>query len=183
MGGKLPLTHGRRRLSKPSCGAEWFGVAVPLTRSKGVAVKKLVSLLAISGLFASPAVASVREAAFASSADQSSAQTSLFIGATYRVGLHRRTSDSKGRIAFKLSGMALAPDGSRLRIGNGLEIAGGRTSKPSFFLAGREIDTSRQKSNLSSGAAIGIGIGVVLIAGAVFLATYCDNDCDNAKNE
>lgn len=137
----------------------------------------------MSGLFASPAVASVREAAFASSADQSSAQTSLFIGATYRVGLHRGTGDPKGRVAVKLSGMTLAPDSSRLRIGGGLEIAGGKTGKPSLFLAGRDLGTVGQKSNLSSGAAIGIGIGVVLIAGAVFLATYCDNDCDNAKNE
>ena len=170
-------------MSKPSFGAEWFGVAVPLSRSKGVVVKRLVSLLATSGLFASPAVASVREAAFASSADQSSAQTSLFIGATYRVGLQRRTSDPKGRVAVKLSGMALAPRSSWLRIGDGLEVAGGRSGKPSLSLAGRDLGTVRQKSNLSGGAAIGIGVGVVLIAGAVFLATYCDNDCDNAKNE
>lgn len=156
---------------------------MPLIKSMGVAVKKLVSLLVISGLFASPASAGVREAAFASSSDQGSAQTSLFLGATYRVGLDRRTRAPKGRVAIKLSGMALTPGASALRIGNGFEVAGGKGGKPSFFLAGRDIGTFRQESSLSSGAAIGIGIGVVLIAGAVFLATYCDNDCDNARNE
>ena len=88
-----------------------------------------------------------------------------------------------GRVAIKLSGMVLASGSSSLRSGEGFEIAGGKTGKPSLFLAGRDIGTFRQKSNLSSGAAIGIGVGVALIAGAVFLATYCDNDCDNARNE
>ncbi len=40
-----------------------------------------------------------------------------------------------------------------------------------------------RQNNLSGAAAIGIGVGVVLIAGAIFLATHCDNDCDNARNE
>ena len=146
-------------------------------------MKKLASLLALSILLASPAEAGVREAALASSADQSSAQTSLFVGVTYRAGLQRRTSDPKGRLAIRLSGMALAPRSSRLAIGDGFEIARGKAGRPSLFLAGRNVDEIRPKSNLSSGAAIGIGLGVVLIAGAVFLATYCDNDCDNAKNE
>jgi hypothetical protein len=79
--------------------------------------------------------------------------------------------------------MALAPRSSSLRIGDGLEFAGGKAGKPTLTLAGRDVDTFRQKNSLSSGAAIGIGIGVALIAGAVFLATYCDNDCDNARNE
>jgi hypothetical protein len=31
--------------------------------------------------------------------------------------------------------------------------------------------------------ALVVVLGVVIVPGIVVLATYCDNDCDNAKNE
>ncbi len=145
-------------------------------------MKEFVSLLVLTSLGASPGMASVRDAAFASSADQPAVQTSMFVGATY-VDLNRRSTERNGRAALKFSGMARTAGSATVKFGQGFEIAGGKTGKPALYLAGREMGRFDRQSNLSGGAAIGIGVGVVLIAGAIFLATHCDNDCDNARSE
>lgn len=148
----------------------------------GVAMNKLLTMVAMTSLLASPAWGSVREAAFPSSASRHSAQTSIFAGATYRVGLDRRTSQASGRVSLALTGMTRTPT-SDVKFRQGIELSQGHTGKPSLSLAGQPIGKMGRKANLSTGAGIAIGLGVILIAGVIVLATYCDNDCENAKGE
>ena len=145
-------------------------------------MKKLISLFAVASLIASPVAATVREAAFATSADRHATQTSMFVGATYRVGLNERTAGIRGRASLAFTGMTRTPTND-FKFRHVLELSRGQTGKPSLYLAGRDIGEVERKANLSTGAGIAIGLGVLLVAGAVVLATYCDNDCENAKGE
>ena len=140
-------------------------------------MNKLITLLAMTSLLASPAWGSVREAAFASSGDQQSAQTSLFGGATYRVSLDRRTSEPRERASLKIAGMSHVPGSLNIRFGDGLELTGGKTGRPALHMAGQDIGQLDRKANLSTGAAIAIGVGVVLLVGVVVIATTKPWEC------
>ena len=157
-------------------------LGAPDEGSKGVAMKKLLTLLAMTSLSASPASGSVKEAAFASSADRHAPQTSMFVGATYRVGLDKRSGVARGRASLAFTGMTRTPT-SDIKFRQGLELSQGRTGNPSLYIAGQPIGKMGRKANLSTGTGIAIGLGVILVAGVVVLATYCDNDCENAKGE
>lgn len=151
-------------------------------------MKKLITLLAMTSLSASPAWGSVREAAFASSTDRPATQTSIFAGATYRVGLDRRTSQQRGRASLKLAGTNHVPGSSEIRFGDGLELTGGQTGKPALHLAGQDIGQLNRKANLSgTGTALIIGGVIVLgVVAALVISDYersqrCigeEGDCD-----
>ena len=145
-------------------------------------MKQLVTLLAMLSM-AIPASASVREAAFATSADRTQAQTSMFAGATIHVGIDRRTSEAP-RAALKFSGMAHTPGMTDLRLGQGLEIAGGETGKPAVHLAGQDVGQLQQRANLSGGAKTALIIGGIVVAGLVIAFATMDppaifeDDCE-----
>lgn len=151
-------------------------LAAPLLE-KGFAMKRLMSALAVASLLASPVSASVREAAFASSSDRPTVHTSMFVGATFRVGLDGRTSEAKGRASLKISPMTWDPRSSQLRFSEGLAISGGRTGRPALFLAGQDVGQFERRNNLSTGAAIAIGVGVVLLAGVAVFALSHPFEC------
>lgn len=145
---------------------------------------RLTALLAITCLAATPAAGGVREAAFASSSDQTNAKASLFVGASYRLGFDRAAKSTKGRASLKMSGMTHRPATSELRFGQGIEFAAGRTGKPALFLAGSDVGELQKSARLNgTTTAVVAVVGVALLVGVVFLATHCDNDCDNARNE
>lgn len=148
-------------------------------------MKKLTALAAMTCLAASPALGSVRNAAFASSTDRPAGQTSMFIGVTYRVGLARQTSTPRGRASLTVAGMARMPT-NELRFGQGLEISGGKSGNPALYIAGRDVRGLGKQANMSNGGKIAIGVGVVVLVGAVVVAAiaidrydYCDhNECE-----
>ena len=90
----------------------------------------------------------------------------MFAGATWRVGLDRRTGDSRGRASLKLSGMTYAPASSEVRFGQGLEIAAGRTGKPALHTAGQDIGQLKTKAQLS-GTTTAVVVGGILVLGLV----------------
>lgn len=151
-------------------------------------MKKLVSLLALTSIAAAPVSASVRDAAFAASTDRAAVRSSLFVGATYRVGLDRRTSEPKGRASLKIAGMSKAPEASELKFSQGLELTGGKTGKPTVYVAGRDLGQLKTRAGLN-GTTTAIIVGGVLVLGivaALVISDYqrdqrCigeDGDCD-----
>jgi hypothetical protein len=146
-------------------------------------MKQLVAALALAGLTASPAAASVRDAAFAASSDHQQAQTSLFAGATYRINFDRRSGKPMARASLGIGGMMHSPGSSEMRIGQGLEIAGGKTGRPALFIAGREAGEIERRAGLSTGATIALAVvGVVVVAGAV-TALLIDERLDRQNTE
>lgn len=147
-------------------------------------MNKLLALVAATSLTASPAWGTVREAAYASSADNAQVRTGMFTGATYSIGFDRAGNSPRGRASFKLSGMTSRPGTSELRFGQGIEISTSRSGKPALLVGGADVGELRESAKLNGTAtAAVVVVGVILVAGAIFLATNCDNDCDNARNE
>ena len=146
-------------------------------------MKLLASILAIAGLAGAPVAASVRDAAFSSSADRAETRTSVFAGATYRVGLNGKSRKPVGRASLKIAGMTKVAGSPYAQFANGFEITGGKTGQPALHLGATDIGDIERRANLSTGASVAIGVGVLLVVGLLVLTTYCDNDCENAKGE
>lgn len=147
-------------------------------------MKKLIALLAMTSLFASPVSASVRDAAFSSSADNAKARTGMFVGLHYRVSSDRHSSTPQGRASLKMSGMVVTPGTSDLQFSEGFELAAGKTGKPAFLVGGSDIGEMHKSLKLSGGAtAMIVVVGVAVIGLGIFAATYCDSHCENAKAE
>lgn len=145
---------------------------------------KFISVIAVASLAAAPLAASVREAAFSTSADRPAIQTSVFAGTTYRMGLDRRVSKAPGRLSLKLSGMAWSPATAELRLGQGLEFGAGNSGKPALLVGGKDIGSMHKAAKLNgTTTAVVVVLGAAILVGAIFLATHCDNDCDNARRE
>lgn len=147
-------------------------------------MKKFLVLLAMASFVTTPAFASARDAAFASSLDRPDGQRSMFAGATYRVGFGQGARQSRGRAALTLTGMTRAPT-AEVRLGQGLELAGGSSGRPTLYLAGQEMREVSKQANMSTGGKIAIGVGVIALIGAVVVgaiwydATKCDRqDCE-----
>ena len=145
-------------------------------------MKSSVSVLAVASLITAPAAASVREAAFASSADRARAETSMFVGANYSVGLDRKSNSRQGRASLKVAGMVKTPN-AQFRLGEGVALAAGAKGKTAFLVGGQEIAIKDGKSNLSTGAAIGIAVVGVLAVGAVAAYYALRDPCDYKECE
>lgn len=127
-------------------------------------MNNFVSMLAIAGLIASPASASVRDAAFADSGDRSVARTSTFAGVSYRVGLETTTGKPTGVASLQLAAMTHASGSAQMRFSDGLQLRAGKSGKPALHLAGQDIGELNRKAELDgTGTALVIG-GVVLLA-------------------
>jgi hypothetical protein len=130
--------------------------------------------------FANPYVA-----AYSQSGDVHSARSSMFAGATYRVGLDRRSGRAEGRASLKLAGMSMAQGSAQVRFGQGLELTGSGTGRPVLLLNGSKVGHLSKRANMSSGGKAAVIAGVVLLAGTVAFgvwalnATYCDrHECE-----
>ena len=146
-------------------------------------MKHFLAFTAMTSLIVSPLSASVRDAAFASSADPSTAQTSVFAGATYKVGLDRRSGEPRGRASLKLAGMVKPSAYGQARFSDGLEIASGRTGKPALHLAGRDVGELNQKANLGTVGTAAIVVVEVAVAAAVVVALLIDERLDRQNQE
>jgi hypothetical protein len=145
-------------------------------------MKTSVSVLAVASLIAAPADASVRDAAFASSADRARAESSIFIGANYGVSLGRKTNAGKARASFKIAGMV--KDGNaQFRLGEGLALTAGTQGKPAFLIGGQDIGAMKGKANLGTGGTVAlVVVGLAVIGGAVAaLAIYERHENENGE--
>lgn len=140
-------------------------------------MNKLIACVALGGLVSAPSMASIRSAAYSQTSDINVAQPSMFAGATYRVGLDRKSGTTKGRASLKVAGMTATRETGGMRFAEGVELTGGKTGKPALHLAGHDIGDFERRSHLSTGATIAIGIGVVLLVGAVVLAVTKPWEC------
>jgi hypothetical protein len=140
-------------------------------------MNKLIACLVLGGLVSAPAMASVRTAAYSQSSDMNVAQPSMFAGATYRVGFDRKSGTTTGRASVKIAGMTATRETGGMKFAEGIALTGGKTGKPALHLAGLDIDDLERRSNLSTGATIAIGVGVVLLVGAVIIATTKPWEC------
>ena len=143
---------------------------------------KLIALLAAANLFATPVAASVREAAFSSSADRSRAESSMFVGINYGVALDRKTNAREARASLKLARMVKTP-GAQFRVGEGLGLAAGVKGKAAFLVGGQEIDIKGGKANLSTAGTIAIAVVGVLAIGAVGAYYALRDPCDHKECE
>jgi hypothetical protein len=141
-------------------------------------MKTLITMFAMTVLVASPASGSIRDAAFASSADRQGLQTSMFAGATYGVDLDKRTGQARGRASLGFGGMTRTPTAD-LRFAKGLQLSAGQTGKPALFVGGRDLgQVQKQKANLSGGTTALIVVGVVALVAvaAVVVADAVDDE-------
>ena len=145
-------------------------------------MNKLLTLLTMTSLLASPAVGSVKDAAFASSSDRHGAQTSMFAGATYSVALDRRTHEKRERASLKFAGMSHVPGSSEIRFGDGLELTSGRTGRPALHIAGQDVGQLNAKAQLS-GTGTALIIGGVIVVGVVVALVASDLHHDNKCSE
>ena len=148
-------------------------------------MNKLLTLFTAMSLLASPAWVSAREAAFASSADRSAPRSSVFAGATWRIGLDGRTGKTRNQASLRFSGMTHTPGTADLRLGNGLAIAAGQTGRPALFVGGQDIGQIERQANLNGGntALIVGGVLLVLAVGAAVAWHELRDPCDYKECE
>jgi hypothetical protein len=145
-------------------------------------MNKLIVLLAAAKVVATPVAASVRDAAFSSSADRSHAESSMFVGMTYGLALDRKTNAREARASFNVARMVRTPS-AQFRVGEGLQLAVGAKGNPAFLIGGQEIRIRNDKANLSSGGTIGIAVVGVLAVGAVAAYFALRDPCDHKECE
>ena len=144
-------------------------------------MRMFVSVLAIASLITAPVAASVRQAAFSSSADQVR-ESSMFIGMNYGIALDRKTNAQDARASFKVARMVKTQN-AQFRVGEGLGLAAGAKGRAAFLVGGQEIDLKNGKANLSKGATIGIIVVGVLAIGAVAAYYALRDPCDHKECE
>ena len=143
-------------------------------------MKEAVLVFAAASLVASPVSATVREAAFSSSADRATTEASVFVGFKYRVSVDPKTTAPKARASFNVARMIMTSD-AQLRTGEGVGLALGANRKPALLLGGQEIDLKGRQANLSTEATIAIVAVGVLAVGAVAAYYALRDPCDHGK--
>lgn len=125
---------------------------------------KCLSLLALASLLATPAQSYSGQRLTPTAGDPSGMRTSLFVGASYRVGLDHRSTTARHRVSLKFSGMAYDPANARFRFADGVELTHGVAGKPTVRLAGPDVGDIRRSARLNGTTT------VVPVGGAVLLA-------------
>jgi hypothetical protein len=153
--------------------------AVTARGKKMTFIKTLATFTAIASL-AAPAMADVRTAAFADGADRSPIQTSVFAGATLRIGLDRKSGEPRHRASLGISGMALDPATSSFQVGQGIELSLSGAGKPALMLGGSDAGDLWRTANMSGGgkAALIVG-GVALALGVAALVAVDTLRCED----
>lgn len=129
---------------------------------------------------ATPALADVRTAAFASASDRPLTQTSMFVGATYRLGLNRKPGIPRHRAGLGIGGMTLNSKTSELQLGRGIELALGDKGKPALRMAGMDVGELGTASRLSGGGKTAlIVVGVAAALGVAALVVIDSARCED----
>ena len=142
--------------------------------------KKFACFLALAGL-SSPALADVRTAAYAGAADRAPTQTSMFAGATFRLGFHRKAGEPRHRASLGFSGMARNPGAPGIQVGQGLELS--LSGKPALYIGGSDAGELWKAAKMSGGgkAALIVG-GTAAVLGIAALVAYESLPCQDGDD-
>ena len=144
--------------------------------------KNFACFLALTGL-STPALADVRTVAYASAADRAPTQTSMFAGATLRLGLNRKSGEPRYRASLGFSGMARNPGAPGVQVGQGLELSLSGNGRPALYIGGSDAGELWKAAKMSGGgkAALIVG-GTAAVLGIAALVAYeslpCQDDDD-----
>ena len=119
------------------------------------------TMLATLSTSVSAAAAGVRDAAFATSADSTRNQPSMFSGATVRLNLDGR-SETKPQIALRVAGASRSEAG--LKIGEGLALAASGEGKAKLTIAGQDSKIVGQRLGVGGKSTLWIVGGLVVVA-------------------
>ena len=132
---------------------------------------------------AAPAHADVHTAAFTGASDRAPTQTSMFVGATFRIGLNGKPNEPRYRAGLGFSGMTRNPNTSELRVGQGLELSLAGNRKPTIRLTGSDVGVLWQTAKLNDGGKTAlIVVGVVAAVGVATLLVLGGIDCAQADD-
>jgi hypothetical protein len=145
-------------------------------------MKKWLTMFTTACLLASPAWAGVRDAAFATSADPTRAESSMFIGLNYGVAFDRKARARHVRASFKVARMVKTSD-AQFRVGEGLALTAAKDGVPTFHVGGQDIGSKAGKANLNTGGTVAIAVVAVLAVGAVAAYYALRDPCDHRECE
>jgi hypothetical protein len=148
-------------------------------------MKKLMLGLATAGLMTIPAAANAEQFEFAK------VRSGAFAGARFQIALGGRTK-SKPRASLTVAPTMTRNSGNngvRTSIGQGVALNFGQ--KPTLTLSGIRADQAlgltpskdadaKQKFGVSTGGWIGLGIGVLAVAGGLYFVHLVDEARDNS---
>ena len=143
---------------------------------------KFACFLALAGL-STPALADVRTAAYAGAADRAPTQTSMFAGATFRLGFDRKAGEPRHRASLGFTGMARNPGAPGIQVGQGLELSLSGSGRPALYIGGSDAGELWKAAKMSGGgkAALIVG-GTAAVLGIAALVAYeslpCQDDDD-----
>ena len=144
--------------------------------------KNLACFLAFVSVTA-PACADVRSAAYASASDRAQVQTSMFAGATLRIGLNRKTGEPRHRASLAISGMSRDPAVAAVQVGQGLELSLAGKGKPSLFIGGSDAGDLWRSAQMSGGGKTALIVGgVVAVLGIAALVAYESLPCQDGDD-
>ena len=144
--------------------------------------RNLACFLALASL-AAPAFADVRTAAYAGASDRAQIQTSMFAGATVRIGLNRKSGEPRYRTSLAISGMARDPAVSAVQVGQGLELSFAGKGKPNLFIGGSDAGELWRAAQMSGGGKTALIVGgVVAVLGIAALVAYESLPCQDGDD-
>lgn len=137
----------------------------------------LAYAFAFLGLSA-PAHADVQTAALTSAADRPISQATMFAGATFRLGFHRKPNEPRASAALGIGGMTRSPDAAGPVFGRGLELSVEGRHGPSLRVAGADVGEAWQAARLSGGGkALLIATGAAALLGVAALVIVDQARC------
>jgi|tagenome__1003787_1003787.scaffolds.fasta_scaffold20903583_3 hypothetical protein len=130
-------------------------------------------------------------------ADQTTGRhTGAFVGAQFKMAFHgRKVEAPRASLGIAPAFSRVSTHGVHTNIGDGLALSITRGAKPNLTLGGVRADTAlgltrdghaaaNGKLGVSTGGWIAIGVGTVLVAGAVGFALWADHviDCEEREH-
>ena len=144
--------------------------------------KNAACFLALAAM-TSPALADVRTAAYAGGADRAPLQTSMFAGATVRIGFDRKADEPRHRVSLGFSGMARDPGASAFQVGKGLELSLSGRGKPTLFIGGSDAGELWKAAKMSGGGKTALIVGgAVAVLGIAALVAYESLPCQDGDD-
>ena len=144
--------------------------------------RNIACFLALASL-AAPAFGDVRTAAYAGASDRAQIQTSMFAGATVRIGLDRNSAEPRYRTSLGISGMARDPAASSIQLGQGLELSLAGKGKPALLIGGADAGDLWRTANMSGGGKTALIVGgVATVLGVAALVAYESLPCQDGDD-
>ena len=144
--------------------------------------RNLACFLALASL-ATPAFADVPTAAYGGASDRAPIQTSMFAGATVRIGLNRKSGEPRYRTSLAISGMARDPAASSVQVGQGLELSLAGRGKPALLIGGSDAGELWRTAQMSGGGKTALIVGgAVAVLGIAALVAYESLPCQDGDD-